>query len=82
MPAFQFPFHELVKLVEIDIAKQLRSEIADGQTATFGTVEQALAVRQSLPVGARANDTTALSRGDGQSYRGNGQQTLPVFSGR
>ena len=37
-------------------------EIADGQAATFGTVEQALAVRKPFPVGARSKDAAASRR--------------------
>ena len=50
MSAFQLALHELVKDIEIDIAEQLRSQVADGQAAAFRRVEQTFVERQPFPI--------------------------------
>lgn len=42
MTHFQLPFHPLVEAIHVDIAEQLRSQIADGKTAVGRSVKRLL----------------------------------------
>lgn len=47
MTHFQLPFHPLVEAIHVDIAEQLRSQIADGKTAVGRSVKKTFARRKS-----------------------------------
>jgi len=49
--ATQSMFDVMIEIIEINVAEQLRGQIADGQSATRRRMEQALGRRQSVPVG-------------------------------
>ena len=62
MATMQIPFHKLVKLIEIDITEQLRSKVSYRQSTAFGTVEQALVVRQVVPIRTVPYHTASFGR--------------------
>ena len=52
--AVEAAFHVVVKDAQIDIAEELRGEVADGQPAVFSAVEQAFVAGQRVPVAGAA----------------------------
>lgn len=58
--ALECALHVVVKPAEIDVAEELAGEVADGQTATFGTEEETFVSRKGLPVGGAALDAAAV----------------------
>lgn len=73
--------HIVVERGHIEVCEHLRGEIPDRESAVFGRMEQALAVRQSVPVAAAAFYHAVLRRV--QQGRGLGQifYGLQVTSG-
>ena len=51
MPEAEIPFAELVEAVQVDVGKELGSEVAYRQAATGRCLEQALRIWKPLPVG-------------------------------
>lgn len=59
MPGTQRALHELVKLIEVDVAEELAGEVTDRKATAVRCVEQRLAWVHSYPVFLEADDLTA-----------------------
>ena len=59
MPGTKRALHELVKLIEVDVAEELAGEVTDRKAAAVGCMEQRLARVHSYPVFLEADDLTA-----------------------
>lgn len=62
MPAPQHAFYELIQLVEIDVAEQLRGQVADRKSDARRCFQQAFRRRQPVPIRQRADYPTVLHR--------------------
>ena len=58
----QGPFDEVVEFRQVNVAEKLRRQVADGQAAAVGRVEQALRAGQSDPLALRAAHFAVLGR--------------------
>ena len=58
MAALELALHEVVEHAEVDVAEQLRREVANRQTASGLRVEERLLLRQQLPFVPVADDAT------------------------
>lgn len=62
MPALELALHEVVERAEVDVAEELRREVADRQTASWPRVEERLLLRQQLPFVPVADDPAVRHR--------------------
>ncbi len=60
VPAVEAAFHVVVEHAQIDVAEELRREVADGHPAVLPAVEQALVTGQHVPVAGAAFHHAAL----------------------